>query len=256
MQKIIDATLWKTNRGIKSLFEEYPALKTYYLNLAKLLSNNGLRPPLSTGRAEVEKGWREQSSKTPDRDPTLYIKHDESIDLLFMDIMPFLNKDARILEIGCNAGRNLHYLYSKGYKNLTGIEIGIKAEDTMRQHFPESYSSTKYIVGNAYEEISRLPSASYDLVFAHSVLVNIAPKWNGIFKEMARVSKAYILIMESEGSYTAYPRDFEKMFKKADCKQIVYKFYKLSDNKRLLSFPYVKSDMFTNNTLRLFVHNE
>jgi SAM-dependent methyltransferase len=175
---------------------------------------------------------------------------------MFMDVLAFLGKDANILEIGCSAGRNLNYLYSKGYKNLTGIEIGIKAEAVMRECFPETYKSTQYIVGNAYEEMSKLPSSHYDLVFSHSVLVNISPKWNGIFKEMARVSKAYVLTMESEGSYTAYPRNFEKMFRRAGWKQILYKFYNLSGKKRVLAPVYVPNDMFKNNTLRLFVSVE
>lgn len=248
--------LRKVYMKIIQLLEEYPFFRRMYLSLAVFCSNHGICPPLSGRAHKVEKGWREQSPGHPSRDPYFYVEHDESVDLMFMDILPFLGKEANILEIGCNTGRNLNYLFSKGYKNLTGIEIGIKAEEVMEEYFPDAYKSTKYIVGNAYEELLKLPSAYYDLVFSHSVLINIAPRWNGIFKEMARVSKAYILTMESEGSYTAYPRDFEKMFKKIGYKQILYKFYNFSGKRRILAPTFIRNDMFKNNTLRLFVSVE
>ncbi|MBW2035547.1 MAG: class I SAM-dependent methyltransferase [Deltaproteobacteria bacterium] len=114
---------------------------------------------------------------------------------------------------------------------------------------------TEYIVGNACEELMKLPSSSYDLVFTRGVLINIAPKWNGIFREMARVAKSFILTMETEGAYFAYPRDFKKMFRKAGCRQIIYKLYKRSGNKRILATHYDRDDLFNSITVRLFVKN-
>jgi len=38
-----------------------------------------------------------------------------------------LSKHTRILELGCNVGRNLNYLRSKGFTNLTGIELNSEA---------------------------------------------------------------------------------------------------------------------------------
>jgi SAM-dependent methyltransferase len=241
-------------KKILQLLEENPTLKRQYLKLAVLCSNNGIRPPLSGKADKVEKGWMEQELGHPSRNPLFYVEHDESVDLLFLDILPFLDEEANILEIGCNAGRNLNYLYSRGFKKLTGIEIGVKAEDVMKEHFSDAYKSTKYIVGNAYEELLRLPSSHYDLVFVHSVLVNIAPRWNAIFKEIARVSKSYVLTMENEGSYLAYPRDFEKMFKKVGLKQILFKFYNLYEERRVLRHQFIRNEIFKNNTVRLFVH--
>ena len=235
------------------LFITHPYLKEKYLQFAIFCSNHGICPPLSSRPDNAERGWRQQSSNDPHRNPYSYIEYDESIALMFQDIIPFLDKNANILEIGCNAGRNLHYLYSKGYKRLTGIEIGIEPEEVMKKTFPDAYNVATYIVGNAYEEILKLPSSHYDLVFCHSVLVNIAPKWNSIFKEIARVSKSYILIMESEGSYRSYPRNFEKMFRKANYKQILYKLYRLSEKKRILASDFSRHDKFHNNTIRLFV---
>ncbi len=247
--------LKQVHSKIKKLVKEHALLERMYINVAILCSNHGIKPPLSGNPDKIEKEWREQFPGSDDRDPCFYIEHDEQVDLLFMDILPFLDKEANILEIGCSAGRHLNYLFSKGYRRLAGIEIGSKAKEIMKQHFTDAYQCTEYIVGNAYEEVRRLPSSSYDLLFTRGVLINIAPKWNSIFKEMARVTRSYILTMETEGAYLAYPRDFEKMFRKAGCRQIIYKLYKRSGKKRILAPHYDRVDLFNSITVRLFVKN-
>lgn len=244
--------LRKSRRKFIKLIERHSYLKEKCLQLAIFCSNHGICSPFSARPDNVEKGWMEQS-EDKQRSPYLYTEYDESIASMFQDILPFLDNNSNILEIGCNAGRNLHYLFSKGYKRLTGIEIGIEPEKVMQEKFPDAYSNTIYIIGNAYKELLKLPSSHYDLVFCHGVLVNIAPKWNAIFKEMARVSRSYILIQESEGSYNAYPRDFEKMFLRVNYKQLLYKFYTMSDGKRILPPNFTRHDRFQNNTIRLFV---
>jgi len=116
---------------IISFIDRHPGFKRLYLGIAIVCSNHRIKPRLSAPAERVEKGWREQSEKTPHRDPALYLKHDESIDLLFKDVLPILKKDAAILEIGCNAGRNLNYLHQKSYQNLHGIvgpQFGLQRE--------------------------------------------------------------------------------------------------------------------------------
>lgn len=49
-----------------------------------------------------------------------------------------LPKNSKVLEIGCNVGRNLKILWNEGYKVLSGIEINKKAVKRMRQIYPES----------------------------------------------------------------------------------------------------------------------
>jgi len=47
----------------------------------------------------------------------------------------YLNKDDIILEIGCNAGRNLNHLYNAGVHNLKGIEISQSAVNRLRENY-------------------------------------------------------------------------------------------------------------------------
>ncbi|MFQ5646279.1 MAG: class I SAM-dependent methyltransferase [bacterium] len=225
-----------------------PRYCVQYLRLARFLSDNGITPPLSSTTTADD--WKHQTPGSRNRNPLVYTKHDNSIDLLFQEVLPLLGKEAAILEIGCNCGRSLKYLHDKGYRNLTGIEIGEEAVNLMKEIFPEVYQSSKIIVGNAVEELKKHESKAYDLVFCHSVLVNI--KDNSIFSELTRVCRGYILNTESEGSYKSFPRNFEKMYERVGYKMILQRFC-VSLNGRF-DFPdKVKyADMLKNNTIRLY----
>jgi hypothetical protein len=54
-----------------------------------------------------------------------------------LEIICDLPTDARILEVGCNAGRNLAYLFDHGYTGVEGVEINPYAVDLLRSTFPQ-----------------------------------------------------------------------------------------------------------------------
>ncbi len=230
-----------------------PRLHLRYLKLANRFSNRGFSPPLTAPVKQHEARWREQGTGDSKVAPEVYAQHNASVETLFMDVLPLLSTDCNILEIGCNAGRSLNYLYDKGFKNLTGIEIGGKALEIFKDSFPDSFASTRVIHGNAVEEIRNLESKTYDLVFTHSVLVNIGAKHNDFFREMCRVCKGFILTLESEGSSQAFPRDFEKMFAKNGFAMVGYKWL-VWDDAGGLSFPHpvTGKSVLKNNSIRLF----
>ncbi len=187
-------------------------LSLAYLRLARSMSTRGFNPPLSGSWEEQEQRWRNQGKPGSSDSPSTYIDFGVEDSNLFSEVLSFLPSDARILEIGCNAGRNLDYLFRAGYTNLWGIEIGSAAVEMFEATFPETRGSTQLICGDALEEITNLPSSHFDLVFTRGVLVNIHPKDNTFFSEICRVTRAFVLTDESEGSWTAWPRDFSQLF--------------------------------------------
>ena len=44
-----------------------------------------------------------------------------------LDKLNLHNKNLKILELGCNVGRNLNFLLNNNFKNLSGIEINMNA---------------------------------------------------------------------------------------------------------------------------------
>jgi SAM-dependent methyltransferase len=232
----------------------YPRLHLWYLGLAKALASRGINPPLTLPPHLHEDRWKRQGTKGSGILPETYLEHNDSIDKLFQEILPLLSPGSCILEIGCNAGRSLNYLFQKGFKNLTGIEIGAQALETFKKVFPEAYNSTNIIQGDAVEEICKLESKFFDMVFTHSVLVNIEARHNHIFREMCRICRGYILTLESEGSAGVFPRHFQKMFEKYGFTMVSYRWLVWDNNKKLIfPNPVTGIDILKNNTIRLFV---
>lgn len=228
--------------------------KYTYLKLANFLATHGFSPFFSPSANSTKVKWQKQGIDAVSLTPKTYIKEDNSISELFKEVLPSLDKNSPILEIGCNVGRSLNYLYKHGYRNLTGIEIGKEAVELMRATFPEMYQNSKIIIGDATEVIKGFNTGEFELIFCHSVLVNIHPKYNYIFKEMARVSRKFILALENEGSYQAYPRDFKKMFERQKYKMVVSKVFSVACSS--LPVPFEEKHIYENNTIRLFVRDK
>jgi len=229
--------------------------KIKYFNFAKSLSNHGITPPLTGFKYHNILIWAEQGTGSSHYKPEAYLKTDDSTVKIFKDVLPLLDIDSKILDIGCNCGRALNYLHNLGFSDFAGIEIGKKAVDLFREAFPDTYNDTDVMIGNAVKEIKKIPSNSFDLVYTNSVLVNI--KDNSIFRDMCRISKKYILTYESEGSWTAYPRDFEKMFNKHGFEQISFNWY-LRDENNCMCFPkkITRDNYLKRYMVRLFVRKD
>jgi SAM-dependent methyltransferase len=128
-----------------------------------------------------------------------------------------LPRDASILEVGCNVGRNLNHLHEAGYRNLTGIELSEQAVEVLRREFPHLAD----IWVGAAEDI--LPTFDrFDLVFTMAVLVHIHPaSEQAVFGELARIAKKLIVI-EDERSETwrHFPRRYGPIFEDFGMKQV------------------------------------
>ncbi|MCP4652334.1 MAG: methyltransferase domain-containing protein [Candidatus Omnitrophica bacterium] len=241
-------------KRVSSLVLNNKRARYAYLKVSTFFVDHGISPLLSTSSASMRGRWLKQGTQDSLVDPKTYLDEDKSTEELFKEVLPYLSKEGAILEIGCNVGRSLNYLHKQGYKNLTGIEIGSEAVKLMEASFPEMHHATKIITGDAAEEIKKFPTGGFDLVFCHSVLVSIPPKANHIFKEMARVSNKFVLILESEGTCTAYPRNFKKMFERQGLKMIVSKIF--TEACSSLPIPFKEEHIYKNNTIRLFVKNK
>jgi len=225
-----------------------------YYRLAVLLSTRGIAPPLAPSAGSVKERWRRQGKDGAVDNPATYAALDRTVPELFRDVLAHLHKDSSILEIGCNAGRSLNYLYENGCRNLTGIEIGPEAVDLMKTAFPETYRSSRIIIGDATDAVKRFKDNEFDLVFCHSVLVNIHPRYNRIFMDMARISRGFVLILENEGSYTAYPRDFKRLFEREGLKMVAFRVLAGSD--AAIPAPFEDRHIYASNTIRLFVKDK
>ncbi len=127
-------------------------------------------------------------------------------------------KDARIVELGCNVGRNLYYLKQYGYTNLSGIEINSDAIELGSRVYGHIGSM---LHGSIESWLPRLADKSFDVLFTMSVLFHVHPESEWIFKEMVRVSKR-IIIVEDETSVTPkiWARNYGHLFTLLGCTEV------------------------------------
>ena len=102
-----------------------------------------------------------------------------------------LDKDLKIIELGCNVGVKLSILKKMGFNNLTGVEINKNAYEIAKRNDP----SITWI-NSSIDSFD--PDESFDLVFTSFVLIHINPEaLNSIIKKMINVSKKYIFGFEN-----------------------------------------------------------
>ncbi|MBN2057336.1 MAG: class I SAM-dependent methyltransferase [Candidatus Saganbacteria bacterium] len=253
LRKVLGA-IGSLYRTVLNLLLNNRVFKYRYYRLSVFLATRGIKPFFSCSDLGSKRRWKEQGDDGAIDVPETYVGEDNSLAELFRDVLPYLDKQSPVLELGCNVGRSLDYLYRHGYTDLTGVEIGPKAVELSKTVFPDMYEHSRLIVGDVTEVIKTFAKDQFELVFCHSVLVNIHPKHNHIFKDMARISRKFILILENEGSYNAYPKDFKKLVEKQGYKMIVSKVF--TGNCACLPMPYKEEHIYKNNTIRLFVKDE
>lgn len=129
---------------------------------------------------------------------------------------------ARILEIGCNAGRNLDHLFRAGFTNLSAIEISQGAIDTFRSVYPATAAATTVHLGPVEEQIRGLDDRSFDLVFTMAVLEHIHEDSNAVFAEIARVTRGALITIEDEREYSdrTFPRNYRRVFEPLGLEQV------------------------------------
>ncbi|MFI5225135.1 MAG: methyltransferase domain-containing protein [Candidatus Limnocylindrales bacterium] len=140
-----------------------------------------------------------------------------------MDLVrSYVRDESRILEIGCNVGRNLAFLFDAGYRDLTGIEINSDALVKLREAYPELSATAELINAPVEDVIGDLPDDSFDLVFAMAVLEHIHPDSDWIFGQIVRIARTVILTIEDEHGVSPHhvPRDYRAVFEPLGMRQV------------------------------------
>lgn len=127
-------------------------------------------------------------------------------------LISHLPKDAEILEVGCNVGRNLAYLHDQGWTRVTGVEISPRAVELLRREYPQ-LGSREIHLGAAEEQLPRFGDRQFDLVFTMAVLEHIHPQSAAVFDHVARIGRSVLAIEpEANASHRQYPHDVEALF--------------------------------------------
>ncbi len=133
-----------------------------------------------------------------------------------------LSFSAKILELGCNVGRNLNYLYRAGYRNAGGIELNEEAVKMSSKFFPRLRNK---IALNTIEDyfLNRGEKETWDIIFTMAVLEHLPKESEWVFAEMVKCTK-YIITIEDEKSINkvCFPRNYKKIFEDLGMREIYH----------------------------------
>ena len=154
--------------------------------------------------------------------PHEYLEGKERSEFLVEIIKRYSQQDAKILEIGCGVGRNLHYLFCAGYKRLYGIEINEDSIRVLKENFSEMENHAKIYNMPIEEKIMDFQNGEFDVVFTMAVLEHIHTDSEWVFPEMARITKNLLITIEDEHTYhwRHFPRNYKRVFEQFGMQQI------------------------------------
>jgi len=197
----------------RSVYSVYWAI-WYFPIIYKLRRNDSLSVK------EIRTYWKHpfNGSNLPEN----YLEGKERSQFLVELLKRYADSSSVILEIGCNVGRNLNYLFLAGFKKLVGIEINKKAIRLLKQSYPELARYAKIYNKPVEEVITGFKNGAFDIVFTMAVLQHIHPDSEFIFSEIARVTNRFLVTIEDERgiSWRHFPRNYKRVFESLGLEQV------------------------------------
>jgi SAM-dependent methyltransferase len=173
----------------------------------------------ASSSAQLHDFWRSPDAANR---PTGYLEGADRSRFLTDIVNRHVPHQAPILEIGCNVGRNLHYLAGAGFTNLSGIEINEEAVRLLRATFPELEQTLRLWNEPVENAITKFHDRQFGLVYTMAVLEHIHPDSEWIFAEMARITGDVLMTIEDEHgvSWRHFPRDYGAIFQALGLQQV------------------------------------
>jgi SAM-dependent methyltransferase len=193
--------------------------------LNQWITEKGITAPWMMTQAECHRLWAGQNNKTSaagNRPVDYAVKSQEIVKFLHKFWKDSVGKEDAICELGCNAGANLNGLFNLGYRHLGGIEINPDALAQLRASFPQLAQTASLQQSSIEDALHRMPDDSVDVLFSMAVLIHVHPKSNFILKDMVRVARKYIAVIELESANCAYvfSRNYKRVFEHLGCREV------------------------------------
>jgi SAM-dependent methyltransferase len=120
------------------------------------------------------------------------------------------DRDALILDLGCNCGRHLIYLAERGYRNLTGVDAMRNALAHFAERAPEVFGLADVHHDLFQRFLARQPDRRFDLSYSHGATIELVHPSFDIVKHLCRVTRSHIclIVVETE----RYRRDWLRQF--------------------------------------------
>lgn len=146
--------------------------------------------------------------------PEQYLSHAARSLFLVNLLRRYADVTAKVLEIGCNVGRNLDFLFQEGHTHLAGVEISAAPLRLFRAAYPETFRHVTIHHAPIESIVERFRDREFDVVFTMAVMEHIHIDSEWIFPEIARIAGSLLITIEDERgiSERTFPRNYRKVF--------------------------------------------
>jgi SAM-dependent methyltransferase len=128
--------------------------------------------------------------------------------------------DESVLDMGCNSGANLNFLYQAGFRHLHGVDAGSQALSLFVDRFPETYACAEVKHDLFQRYLLQCPDGMVDVVHSNGATLELVHPSFPIVKQLCRVARRAVMIDIVERGH-AYPRDYIAQFRSNDF-ELVY----------------------------------
>ena len=191
--------------------------KNLFSIISKRLPPKVVRP---LSREKLYSYWKTPNDRW--NSPELYLQGHERSEFLVSIVKRYLNHEDSILEVGCNVGRNMQFLFDAGFRNLSAVEISAKALELMKLKFPIIAKSSHIYNSTIEDWVQSNSSLQFDLIFAMAVLEHIHWESDWVFSSLSKMSKKYLVVIEDEWqvSNRHFPRNYKDIFENLGMTQL------------------------------------
>ena len=118
-----------------------------------------------------------------------------------------------LMELACNAGCDLNFLYQAGYVRIKAVDVSGAALAIFEERFPAAWAASSVSHDLLQHYLPAQDSKSVDTIFSNGAALELVHPSFPIVKEMCRVARSSV-ILELSPRITGYPRDYVGQFRK------------------------------------------
>ena len=125
-----------------------------------------------------------------------------------------------VLDMGCNSGANLNFLFQASYRQLYGVDASGAALELFSHNFPETFeiAHVRHDLFQGY--LPRCPDDMVDVIHSNGATLELVHPSFPIVDEMCRVARRAVYVDIQERGH-AYPRNYIAQFQRNGF-QLVY----------------------------------
>ncbi len=130
---------------------------------------------------------------------------------LLIQLMQRTSIDASIVDLGCNSGANLNFLYQSGYRRLAGVDAGRQALELFACTFPEAFACARPANDLFQHYLLAHDTDAFDVLHSNGATLELVHPSFPIVAEICRVIRDSVYLDICERGH-AYPRRYVEQF--------------------------------------------